>query len=62
MGPTTLGGRVTSSQLPLLDHLFRFTVWASCLLAIGASLGFYVYWRVSAAALFPAISFGTLHR
>ena len=37
---------------PSLDHLFRFAVWAPCLLAIGASLGLYAYWCVSAAALF----------
>jgi hypothetical protein len=36
-----LGGRVTSSQLPSLDHLFCFTVWAPCLLAIGASFSLY---------------------
>jgi hypothetical protein len=54
----TLGGRTTSSQLPLLDHLFRFAGWAACLLAIGTNFGLYADWCVSARALLPAISFG----
>src|SRR5271156_3440660 len=41
----------TSPSLSL-DHLFCSAVWAPCLLAIGASLGLYAYWCVSASALF----------
>src|SRR6266536_4443997 len=45
----------TSSQLQSLDHLFRFTIGAAWLLAIGTRFDFYAYRCVSTAALFPAI-------
>jgi hypothetical protein len=60
--PADLWLLCTSSQLPSFDYLFRFTVGAACLLAIGTRFDLYAYRCVSAAALFPAISFGTPRR
>ena len=42
----------------LFDHLFRLAIRTPRLLAIGARLGLYAYWRVFATALSPVISFG----
>jgi len=60
--PANLWLYCTSSQLLSLDHLFRFTIGAACLLAIGTRFDLYAYRCMSAAALFPGISFGTPRR